>query len=74
MNKARFTMRPETIERRRREREAEETRNRELFLATYTQARIDYPELPDMPAGSRYSDFLPDGRCVIISADRITVF
>lgn len=68
-------MKPETIERRRLERLAQEAQDRELFLQTYTDAQSKYPLPAEIPAtGSRYSDFLPDGRCVIISADRITVF
>lgn len=68
-------LKPETIVRRRREREAELARQRGLFLATYeaNQAKLGLPQLP--PAtGSRYSSFLPDGRGVIISADKVTVF
>jgi hypothetical protein len=67
-------MKPETIARRRAEALTEAARLRELFLKTYAgaQAELGLPPVPE--TGSRYSSFLPDGRCVIISADRLTVF
>lgn len=68
-------MKPETIERRKRERLAELAHDRELFLRTYAEAQVRYG-LPGIvaPEGFHFSDFLPDGRCIIISRDRLTVF
>ena len=67
-------MKPETIARRHAEQIAEDSRRRELFLATYAQARTEH-KLPEPPqVGSHYSATLPDGREIIISVDRLMVF